>query len=77
MMAGSLPFLLRAREVVKKLKKAGAVSRETAKTIEELGLSKFEAREVERIAHWTFTKEIREIIDEKGVKRYYVAKNCS
>jgi len=57
---------------VYKLKKAGALSRETAKTVEELGLSKFEIREIERIAHWTLSKSIKEIIDEKGKKRYYV-----
>lgn len=72
MMAGSLPFLLNERELVKKLKKTGAVSKETAKTVEELGLSKFEIREIKRIAHWTLTKTIKEITDEKGEKRYYV-----
>jgi hypothetical protein len=39
-----------AQRGCEKLKRAGAVSGETAKTIEELGLSKLEAREVERIA---------------------------
>lgn len=71
-MAASTPFLRNARELVKKLKKAGAKSKETAKTVEELGLSKFDVRVIKRVAHWTLTKTIKEITDEKGEKRYYV-----
>jgi len=71
-MVGSLPFLLNERELVKKLKKAGTISKETAKTVEELGLGKIEIREIERVAHWTLTKSIKEVTDEKGEKRYYI-----
>jgi len=45
-MAGSLPFLLNEKNLVKKLKNAGAISKETAKTVKELGLSKLEIREM-------------------------------
>jgi len=71
-MAGSLPFLLNEKNLVKKLKNAGAISKETAKTVKELGLSKLEIREIKRISRYTLTKTIKEITDEKGEKRYYV-----
>lgn len=67
-MAGSLPFLLNERNLVKKLKEAGAMSMETAKTVEELGLSRFEIREIKRISRHTLSKAIRETEDG----RYYV-----
>jgi len=70
-MASSL-FLRNERELMKKMKESGAISEQTAKTIEELKLSKFEIRVCERVAHWTLTKSIKEITDEKGKKRYYV-----
>ena len=69
-MAGSLPFLLHSRQLMKKLREAGAISEETAKTVEELGLGKKEIREIKRISHYTITKSIRETKDG----RYYVAK---
>jgi len=69
-MAGSLPFLLNERNLVKKLKKAGAISKETAKTVEELGLSKLEIREIKRISRYTLSKTIKETEDG----RYYVPK---
>lgn len=67
-MAGSLPFLLNEKNLVKKLKSTGAISKETAKTVEELGLSKLEIREIKRISRYTLTKTIKEITDEKGEK---------
>ncbi len=66
-MAGSLPFLLHERNLVKKLKDAGAVSKETAKTVEELGLNELEIREIKRISHYTLSKPIKETDDG----RYY------
>jgi hypothetical protein len=69
-MAGSLFAAFHEKQLMRKLKEAGAVSEETAKTVEELGLSKLEIREIRRISHYTLTKPIRETEDG----RYYVAK---
>ncbi len=57
------------RRFREKLKKAGAVSEETAKTIEELGLSN---REIRTLRRNVAIGKVREITDEKGEKRYYV-----
>jgi hypothetical protein len=67
-MVGSLPFLLHERNLVKKLKDAGAISKETAKTVEELGLNELEIREIKRISRYTLSKTIKETEDS----RYYV-----
>ena len=52
-----------------KLQKAGAVSKETAKTIEELGLS---GREIRTLKRNVWAGKIKEVVDDKGKKRYYV-----
>lgn len=69
-MVASLGSLLHERNLVKKLKKAGAISKETAITVEELGLSKLEIREIKRISRFTLSKTIKETEDG----RYYVPK---
>jgi hypothetical protein len=68
MAAAAAGFFFHERNLVKKLKEAGAVSKETAKTVEELGLSKREIGEIRWIARYTLSKPIRETEDG----RYYV-----
>ena len=72
-MTGSLPFLLHERNLVKKLKDAGAISKETQKTVEELGLNKLEIREIKRISRYTLSKTIKETEDG----RYYLERPSS
>jgi len=52
-----------------KLKRAGAISKETARTIEELNLSK---REIRTLKRNVWAGKIKEVADDKGKKRYYV-----
>lgn len=54
--------------IKKKLRSVGAVSADAAKTIEELGLSGPEKRRLQQLV---FIGKVKEIIDEKGEKRYY------
>lgn len=67
-LAASLPFLRNEKELVRKLKNAGATSKEKAKTPKELGLSEFEIREIQRISRYTLSKTIKETEDG----RYYL-----
>ena len=65
-MAASLPHLMR-RRVIQKFKEAGAVSKDTAKTIEELDLNDAEA---------SLLKKNEERWRSVGViKKYYVKKD--
>jgi len=63
-------FLYYNRQVIKKLEKAGATSPEDAKTPEEAGITKIEARSIPRLK---LVGKVKEITDTKGEKRYYLA----
>jgi len=63
-MAEVLPLLLR-RRIKRKIKDAGAISVETAKTAEELGLDRFALRWLE------FVKDVKKTSDG----RYYLLKD--
>jgi len=62
-------FLYYNRQVIRKLKKAGATSPETARTPEDAGITKIEARSIPRLKS---VGKVKEVIDERGEKRYYV-----
>lgn len=62
-------FLYYNQQVINKLKKAGATSPENAKTSEEAGITKIEARSIPRLIFIGKVKEIRSV---DGKKRYYI-----
>jgi hypothetical protein len=62
-------FFHHSRKLKKKLVESGAVSVDTAKTIEELGLSNLEIRTLKRLV---FARKVKEITDKEGNKRYYM-----
>jgi SOS response regulatory protein OraA/RecX len=62
-------FFIHGSRLRRKLKEAGAVSEETAKTIEELNLN---SREIRTLKRNVWIGKVKEVTDEKGVKRYYV-----
>lgn len=68
-MAEAAIWFAYGKRLREKLKNAGAVSEETAKTIEKLKLSKREIRTLKRLV---FARKVGEVTDEKGEKRYYV-----
>ena len=68
-MAGTAMMIGYGRRLREKLRQAGAVSKKTAKTIDELGLS---AREIRTPKRNVWIGKVKEVTDEKGEKRYYV-----
>jgi len=62
-------LIVYSRRLREKLKKAGAISEDTAKTIGELDLS---SREIRTLKRNVWIGKVKEIKDEKGEKRYYV-----
>ena len=57
------------RRLREKLTKAGAISKDTAKTIKELDLS---SREIRTLKRNVWIGKVKEATDKKGEKRYYV-----
>jgi len=62
-------MFIHSKRLRRKLKEAGATSADTAKTVEELNLSPREIRTLQRSVR---IGKVREITDEKGIKRYYI-----
>jgi len=62
-------MFIHGKRLRRKLKEAGAISEDTAKTISELRLSSREIRTLERNI---IIGKLKEITDAKGEKRYYV-----
>ena len=67
--AGAI-FLYYGSMIKRKLKESGATSPENARTLEEAGITGF--FEVRHVARLRFLGKIKEIVDAKGEKRYYV-----
>lgn len=59
-------LLYYAKQLKRKLREAGAVSEDTAKTIEELGLS---SREIRTLRRLVFVRKVKETADQ----RYYLS----
>jgi len=62
-------FFIHGKRLRKKLKDAGTISEDTAKTVKELGLSN---REIRTLKRNVAIGKVKEIMDKKGEKRYYV-----
>ena len=62
-------MFIHGKRLRRKLKEAGAISEDMAKTISELGLSNREIRTLERNV---VIGKVKEITNKKGEKRYYV-----
>jgi hypothetical protein len=62
-------LIVYSRRLREKLKKAGATSKDTAKTIGELDLN---AREIRTLKRNVWIGKVKEVADDKGKKRYYV-----
>jgi hypothetical protein len=62
-------LIVYSKRLREKLKKAGAISEDRAKTIRELDLS---SREIRTLKRNVWIGKVKEITDEKGEKRYYV-----
>jgi len=58
-----------SRRLRERLKKAGAISKDTAKTVGELDLNAGEIRTLKRNVG---VGKVKEVTDDKGRKRYYV-----
>jgi hypothetical protein len=62
-------LIIYGRRLREKLKKAGAITEDTAKNIEELNLS---SREIRTLKRNVLIGKVKEITDKNGEKRYYV-----
>jgi hypothetical protein len=58
------------RKIIKKLKESGATSPENARTLDEAGITGL--IEVRHVARLRFTGKVKEIVDAKNEKRYYI-----
>ena len=62
-------LIIYSRRLREKIKKAGATTNDTAKTIEELDLN---SREIRTLKRNVWIGKVKEATDKKGEKRYYV-----
>lgn len=62
-------FFIYGKRLRRKLEEAGAVSENMARTINELGLS---SREIRTLKRNVWIGKVKEIVDKRGEKRYFV-----